>query len=215
MAGPLSRSYRSCAAAPLAVREVLVSQSRDLARNTALEDWAVRHLNLRAKNVLILSNNLSVSPDNMTVLDIKATLLDADVMAKAAKFEELVLASIPGSLMLGALPDLARGRQLLEDGALGHTVRLPLHREAKAKEVLEALHAIATNFLGEDRLQRISLVRPDGGWFKGLEPVRHELESELAAGSRLLAQSARWEPPRAGGRGGRHREEGLQNSYGI
>ena len=82
------------------VREVMVSQSRDLNRNTALEDWAVRNLDLKAKNVLILTNNLSLSPTNATVLDIKATLVETNVAEKAAEFEKLVLSSLPPSLAL-------------------------------------------------------------------------------------------------------------------
>ena len=157
--------------ASVPVREVMVSQSRDLNRNTALEDWAVRNLDIKAKNVLILTNNLSLSPTNATVLDIKATLIEPNVAEKAAEFEELVLSSLPPSLLLSALPDLERGRALLEPDALSYTVRLQLHTEVKAKDVLNTMNAISRNFLKEESLMRLSLVRPDDGWFQGLESV--------------------------------------------
>jgi len=190
----------------------MVSQSRDLNRNTALEDWVVRNLDLKAKNVLILTNNLSLSPTNATVLDIKATLVETNVAEKAAEFEDLVLSSLPPSLLLSALPDLERGRALLEPDALSFTVRLQLHTEVKAKDVLNAMNAISCNFLKDQSLLRLSLVRPDDGWFQGLESVRAELEQELRRGCRVLARLDRRKAEgrdRAGGL-----SQGLQNSYG-
>jgi len=216
-----SRNYgRGTAPLPHPVREVMVSQSRDLARNTALEDWAAKNVDLHSKNILILTNNLSLSPTNETVLDIKATLLDCSVCPeKAAEFEEMVLSSLPPSLLLSSLPDLERGRTLLEPGALGHTVRLELDKGVGAKAVLEALHSIAKAFLKDHTVKRFGLVRPDDGWFQGLEATRTELESRMTSSSKALSVWARKEArrgarvPRTGG-GGRE-GFGLQNSYGI
>jgi len=198
----------------------MVSQSRDLARNTALEDWAVRNVDLKSKNILILTNNLSLSPTNETVLDIKATLLDCDVLEKAGEFEELVLSSLPPSLLLSALPDLERGRALLEPGAVGHTVRLELDKGVGAKAVLETLHSIAKSFLKDHAIKRFGLVRPDEGWFHGLEAMRSELDSTLTSGTKVMAVRAREEakkgpllPSHCGG-AGRRVGEGLQDSYG-
>jgi len=199
-----------------AVREVMVSQSRDLNRNTALEDWAVRNLDIKAKNVLILTNNLSLSPTNATVLDIKATLIESNVAEKAAKFEELVLSSLPPSLLLSALPDLERGRALLDPDALSYTVRLQLHTEVKAKDVLNTMNAISRNFLKDENLMRLSLVRPDDGWFQGLESVRAELENEVGIGSRALARMDYKQSKKEGRHGAsRGLPQGLQNSYGL
>jgi len=199
-----------------AVREVMVSQSRDLNRNTALEDWAVRNLDIKAKNVLILTNNLSLSPTNATVLDIKATLIESNVAEKAAEFEELVLSSLPPSLLLSALPDLERGRALLEPDALSYTVRLQLHTEVKAKDVLNTMNAISRNFLKDENLMRLSLVRPDDGWFQGLESVRADLEKEVGIGSRALARMDYKQSKKEGRQGAsRGLPQGLQNSYGL
>jgi len=199
-----------------AVREVMVSQSRDLNRNTALEDWAVRNLDIKAKNVLILTNNLSLSPTNATVLDIKATLIESNVAEKAAEFEELVLSSLPPSLLLSALPDLERGRALLDPDALSYTVRLQLHTEVKAKDVLNTMNAISQNFLKDENLMRLSLVRPDDGWFQGLESVRADLEKEVGIGSRALARMDYKQSKKEGRQGAsRGLPQGLQNSYGL
>jgi len=199
-----------------AVREVMVSQSRDLNRNTALEDWAVRNLDIKAKNVLILTNNLSLSPTNATVLDIKATLIESNVAEKAAEFEELVLSSLPPSLLLSALPDLERGRALLDPDALSYTVRLQLHTEVKAKDVLNTMNAISRNFLKDENLMRLSLVRPDDGWFQGLESVRADLEKEVGIGSRALARMDYKQSKKEGRQGAsRGLPQGLQNSYGL
>ena len=210
----------------------MVSQSRDLNRNTALEDWAVRNLDLKAKNVLILTNNLSLSPTNATVLDIKATLIESNVAEKAAEFEELVLSSLPPSLLLSALPDLERGRALLDPDALSYTVRLQLHTEVKAKDVLNTMNAISRNFLKDENLMRLSLVRPDDGWFQGLEPVslsdlsmafddllffqvRAELEKEVGIGSRALARMDQQSKAEGRQPASRGLPQGLQNSYGL
>ena len=50
-------------------------------------------------------------------------------------------------------------------------MRLQLHTEVKAKDVLNAMNAISCNFLKDQSLLRLSLVRPDDGWFQGLESV--------------------------------------------
>lgn len=203
LALPLARAYST------PVREVIVSQSRDLARNTALEDWAVRNIDLKTKNLLILTNNLSLSPGQQTVLDVRATLLDVDAAEKAADFEKLVFSALPPSFLLSALPEVG---QQQEPGAVSHSVRLPLAPDTKAKEVLEALNIIARAFLGDQRgLQRLSLVRPDDGWFPGLEEVRVELEGTMKSSSRELAKREVPEE-REGLRRGR--KKGLQNSYG-
>jgi len=153
------------------VREVLVSQSRDLARNTALEDWANTNVDLGAKNILVLTNNLSVSPTKETVLDIKATLLHPEAGDKdqAKEFEEMVLSALPPSLLLSKLPDLERGRSLLSSSSTSHSVRLQLDINVSTKAVLETLHSIGKAFLKDHEVKRFGLVRPDEGWFHGLE----------------------------------------------
>ena len=74
----------------LSRKEVLISQSRDLLSNTALEDWAARNKNLKEKSVLILSNNITRSKN----IEIKATLLDVNTYWKVQEFDSLVLSSI-------------------------------------------------------------------------------------------------------------------------
>jgi len=210
--------HRSPLVLPQPVREVLVFLSRDLARNTALENWAAANVDLGAKNLLVLSNNLSLSPTEGTVLDIKATLLDCRAWDKAGHFEEMVLAALPPSLRLASLPDLERGRSLLEPGATSHTVRLELDLGIGAKAVLETLHSIAKAFLKDHEVKRFGLVRPDDGWFQGLESTRNELESTMASGSKAMAAWAK-EARRGPGvpRGGATKGAGLglQNSYGL
>lgn len=207
LARPLARAYSAPAALP--VREVMVSQSRDLARNVALEDWAVRNINLDVKNILILTNNLSLSPQKETILDVKATLLDPNVIENAAAFEDLVLSSLPPSLMLAALPEVS---QQLEPLAVAHTVRLVLPAETKTKEVLGALHRIAGAFLKDQGgLQRMSLVRPDDGWFPGLEDVQRELEVVMKNSGKVLSKREAQEERK---RGRMEKSRPLQNSYG-
>merc|ERR1719266_1564314 len=85
-------------------REVMISQSRDLLSNTALEDWAVKNINLEEKSVMILSNNITRTPAPAAV-EIKATLVDGGAFWRAEEFDRLVLASLPPDLALARLPD--------------------------------------------------------------------------------------------------------------
>lgn len=212
---PLARNYSrfpSPKAAP--VREVMVSQSRDLARNTALEDWAVRNIDPKTKDMLILTNNLSFSPTNETVLDIKATLLHPEAMEEVAQFEELVFSSLPASLPLASLPDLERGRVLLEPGALGHTVRLELAHGVSAKEVVAALDSIGKAFLGEGGIRRLSLVRPEDDWFQGIETIRADIDCTMTTASRQMERRQK-EAKKKGSRSPtRGLGLGLKDSFG-
>jgi len=196
-------------------KEVFVSQSRDLARNIALEDWTVRNTDLSSKNILILTNNLSKSPLDTTVIDIKATLLCDDANDNAEAFERMVLSSLPTSLPLLSIPNIDRGRDLLLPGAMAHSVRMEIGQDVPAKTVLTALHNIAKTFLGEQELGKLSLVRPDNGWFPGIESLRIELDQAMGVSSKQMARRKREDargtrgPLRGYGNG-----QDLQNSFG-
>jgi len=171
-------------------KEVYVSQSRDLLSNVALEDWAAKNVNLQAKTLLILSNNVTKSAG----VDIKATLLDAQTFWKVRDFDELVLSSLPSDLALKSIPDLEANHDCLDSGSKSYSLHLNLSEEVKTKTVLQALETIGNNFLSQDTesknpdLAHISLVRPDDGWFPGLEEIRAELESQFAQVKKLKIQ---------------------------
>jgi len=173
-------------------REVFVSQSRDLLSNVALEDWAVKNVNLNAKTVLILSNNVTKASG----VDIKATLLDASTLWKVKDFDELVLSSLPSDLPLTSIPDLEVNHDCLDSGSQSYSLHLNLSNDVKTKTVLRALETIGNNFLHHEEnadsknadLAHISLVRPDDGWFPGLEKIRAELEDKFAQVEKLKTQ---------------------------
>jgi len=167
-----------------AKKKVFVSQSRDLLSNIALEDWAVKNMNFKDQSLLVLSNNLTKTPG----VDIKATLLDTEVFWKVEDFNKLVLGSVPPDLPLESIPDLEASVEQMDSGSQAYSLHLKLSSDVKTKIVLKALETIGNNFLGKDEaaepkkneLARINLVRPDDGWFPGLEKVRVELEERLA-----------------------------------
>jgi len=172
--------------------EVYVSQSRDLLSNVALEDWAAKNVNLQAKTLLILSNNVTKSAG----VDIKATLLDAKTFWKVRDFDKLVLSSLPSDLALKSIPDLDVNHDCLDSGSKSYSLHLQLSEEVKTKTVLQALETIGNNFLCQEadsesknpELGHISLVRPDDGWFPGLEEIRAELEAQFAQVKKLKIQ---------------------------
>lgn len=195
-------------------KEVFVSQSRDLLSNVALEDWAVKNVNLNAKTVLILSNNVTKASG----VDIKATLLDAHTFWKVRDFDELVLSSLPSDLALKCIPDLEVNHDCLDSGSQSYSLHLNLSNDVKTKTVLHALETIGNNFLHYEEnadsknadLAHISLVRPDDGWFPGLEKIRAELEDKFAQVEKLKTQQLKVQDRKKKV----SKDSQLQNSFG-
>jgi len=196
-------------------REVIVSQSRDLLSNVALEDWAAKHVNLKAKSLLILSNNITKSSG----VDIKATLLDAETYWKVKDFDEMVLSSLPSDLPLKSIPNLEVSHDCLDPGSQSYSIHLNLSEDVKTKTVLQALETIGKNFLKKEEnqaseiraLSHVSLVRPDDGWFPGLEEIRAELEDRFSQVEKLKTQQLKIQDKKKKVLTGNNQ---LQNSFG-
>ena len=196
-------------------KEVMISQSRDVLSNTALEDWAARNLNLKEKSVLILSNNITL---NRTV-EIKATLVDENISWRTEEFTSLILSAISSSdLPLAKIPDFKQCDGTCEPLGTSVSIHLELTQDVETRVVLRALEKIGWRFLRGDTFEasfdcptHLSLVRPDDGWFPGLENIRRDLEENtverLKAGGNKIdrANTARFH----------HNEDyTLQNSFG-
>lgn len=160
-------------------KEVMISQSRDLLSNTALEDWMAKNLNLKEKSVLILSNNITLN----NTAEIKATLLDENTYWRTKEFNSLVLSSISSDLPLAKIPDFNEFEGMLEPFGTNYSIHLELTNVVETKDVLKTLEKIGWKFLNEDLYEtnyecptHLSLVRPDDGWFPGLETIRRDLE---------------------------------------
>jgi len=202
-------------ASTFARREVIVSQSRDLLSNVALEDWAAKNMNLKAKSLLILSNNITKSSG----VDITATLLDAETYWKVKDFEELVFSSLPSDLPLKSIPDLEISHECLDSGSRSYSIHLNLSEDVKTKTVLKALETIGKKFLQEmenqDSVNRaishVSLARPDDGWFPGLEEMRAELEERFSQVEKLKTQQLKINDKKKKVSNGYNQ---LQNSFG-
>jgi len=198
-------------------REVMISQSRDLLSNTALEDWAVKNINLAEKSVMILSNNITRTPATAAV-EIKATLVDGGAFWRAEEFDRLVLASLPPDLALARLPDLETARRSLEPTATSYSLRLELASEVRTRTVLATLERLGWGFLRGDEFEaahdcptHLSLVRPDDGWFPGLEAIRSDLEMNF---TRLRSSDTSPDLPSAAVSSKQGDCDQLQNSFG-
>ena len=198
-------------------REVLISQSRDLLSNTALEDWAVKNINLAEKSVMILSNNITRTPATAAV-EIKATLVDGGAFWRAAEFDRLVLTSLPPDLALARLPDLETARRSLEPTATSYSLHLELAAEVRTRTVLATLERLGWGFLRGDQFEaahdcptHLSLVRPDDGWFPGLEAIRSDLEMNF---TRLRSSHTSLGLPSAAVSSKQSDCDQLQNSFG-
>jgi len=156
-------------------KQVMVSQSENKWANQALEDWVCRNVDLRTKNILILSKNKGGSVVTPTIT---ATFIGKDLDSKERYQECLVYASLPASLPLSALP-LPPAQ--LESGCLSLSVQLELAEDVDDKVVMNALQKIGDNFLSHNPLvgstPRMSLVRPDDGWFPGIGQIQSDLEA--------------------------------------
>ena len=200
-------------------REVMISQSRDLLSNTALEDWAVKNINLAEKSVMILSNNITRTPATATAaVEVKATLVDGGAFWLAAEFDRLVLASLPPDLALARLPDLETARRSLEPTATSYSLHLELAAEVRTRTVLATLERLGWGFLRGDEFEaahdcptHLSLVRPDDGWFPGLEAIRSDLEMNF---TRLRSSYTSLGLPSAAVSSKQSDCDQLQNSFG-
>lgn len=163
-------------------KEVMISQSRDLLSNTALEDWTAKNINLKEKSVLILSNNITLN----STAEIKATLIDENTYWRTKEFNSLIHSSISSELPLAKIPDFNEFEGMLEPYGTNYSIHLELTKDIETKDVLRTLEKIGWRFLNEDTFEidyecptHLSLVRPDDGWFPGLETIRWDLETNM------------------------------------
>ena len=160
----------------------MISQSRDLLSNTALEDWTAKHVDLQSKSMLVLSNNITKA----NKVEIKATLLDSEAYWKFQRFEGMVLSSLTPELSLTKLPELSTCQETLDHSSCSYSIHLELTNDVTTRTVLSALENIGWKFLEEDIFEEyydcpthLSLVRPDDGWFPGLEKIRQQLQTDM------------------------------------
>jgi len=160
------------------IHQVVVSQSQNKWANTALEDWMARHVDLSTKNVLVLSKNAA---DLGAPCNITATFLANELLSKPRFQDDLVFSHLPESLPLSSLPTPQCSAGLLEGGSHSISIRVEISETAKQKDVLEAMTRIAQGYLDMDtskqKFRRLSLVRPDDGWFPGIGAIQAELET--------------------------------------
>lgn len=160
------------------IHKVVVSQSQNKWANTALEDWMARHVDLSAQNVLVLSKN---NADLGAPCNITATFLADELLSKPRFQDRLVFSPLPATLPLASLPTPQCSAGLLEGGSHSVSIQVDISEAAKHKDVLEAMTKIAQGYLDMDasnqKFRRLSLVRPDDGWFPGIGALQAELET--------------------------------------
>jgi len=165
-------------------REVLISQSSNIISNTALEDWSLNNVNLKEKSLLILSNNFTGNEQTK----IKATFLHDQVLWHIDAFEKI----IDFSLDQMHLSPLKHSCQEHDPTSCSYSIHLQLNnnnnnnRDVSENQIFSLLENIGWLFLAEGQNQdfddyphHLSLVRPDDGWFPGLEQIRNKLQEDL------------------------------------
>jgi len=194
----------------IVTKQVMVSQSENKFANQALEDWVCRNIDLSTKNILILSRNKGGSVVSPTIT---ATFIGKDLDSKERYQESLVYSSLPASLPLASLP---RPVGQMEGGCLSLSVQLELAEDVDDKAVMTALQNIGQNFMSHDNMvgspstPRMSLVRPDDGWFPGIGQIQSDLEAVVQqVGLRKKRETIKKKRERSG-----HAEYQLADSFG-
>lgn len=208
----LNMAARSLARGLHTKREVMVSQTRDIMANTALEEWAGRNVEKTNKSLLLLTNNITRNRG----VDIKATFfLGSEEQANMTDMETLVFTSLPEGLLMTAPPVTNVNNLIEEGGQRCISVQLELVKEVKTKIVLTALEQIGQRFLGERSIKRINLVRPDNEWFPGLGEMKAEIERTMKEVEMLKRSVPRPVTPFKGpASSGSRNGAFLQNSFG-
>jgi hypothetical protein len=168
--------------------EVMVSQSTNLLSNTALEEWMRRNMNCKKKNLLLLSSSLSHKGRNIKACFLGEAGVRKDMQAN------LVFSSIPRDAVLTQLPEVC-----LEDGEGSVRISLPLENTGE-RSALHTIQNIADSFIQNEKGEhqrggsgcRLSLVRPDRGWFPGIQEIEQELEMNLAEIQEIQRQKRAW-----------------------
>jgi len=146
--------------------QVMVSQSKRLLENTALEEWIRRrdeNDDTNSRKILLLSANCTRSGST-----IKAFVTGGEMMSVQT---DLVLQSIPTNAALQDLPEVHE-----EDDHV--SISLPMQ---KGEDSLAILQNIANRFITQQgQHSRLSLVRPERDWFPGIEEIQEDMQSALA-----------------------------------
>jgi len=175
----LTRGFSSSArrASPL---QVMVSQSNDLVANMALEEWIKRSDTHRHSNLLLLSINALKQGKSIHALFYGEESGSIPCMDQLKEQANLVFSSLPSNTALTELPVV---RVAEEERNL--LISLPVH-DMEETAVKTTLQCIADTFVkngggtaGEYELSKLSLVRPDGGWFPGIQEIQKDLEDSL------------------------------------
>jgi len=167
---------RFCSTSRFVSNQVMVSQSEDRWANHALEDWVCKNKKNNVNNILVLSKSkgLASSPPN-----IKATFIGQDLLSACGSAEVLVYSCLSPGLSLSRLPSPPLGL-LEEEGCHSFSVTLELAEEVDNSAVMKTFQNIGERFsaagTAADGFARVSLVRPDDGWFPGIGKIQAELE---------------------------------------
>eukprot|EP00088_Acartia_fossae_P033430 TRINITY_DN3421_c0_g1_i12.p1 TRINITY_DN3421_c0_g1~~TRINITY_DN3421_c0_g1_i12.p1 ORF type:complete len:216 (+),score=44.16 TRINITY_DN3421_c0_g1_i12:254-901(+) len=169
--------------------QVLVSQSNDLVANVALEEWMKRCSTHRTNNLLLLLSSNTIVHNNYKSIhaffsgeDERGKTLSTDQLAQQAN---LVFSALPKDTALVELPMV---RVAAEENGKGNNllISLPLDSHVDDDVLKTTLQCIANSFVQKCRggdggysLSRISLVRPDGGWFPGIQEIQRDVQLSL------------------------------------
>jgi len=152
-----------------------VSQSNNLMANMALEEWLRRSDSYKNKNLLLLSSNVVKTGRNIKAFFHRepghpSPATERELIQQA----NLVLNCLPKNAMLVQLPEV---RVEDEEGSVLISVPLENPEETAVQSTLQDIADYVVEN-GSDT-SRVSLVRPDKGWFPGIQDIQEDMEVSL------------------------------------
>jgi len=168
--------------------QVMVSQSNDLVANMALEEWIKRSsTHRRHSNLLLLSSNALKQGKSIHAHFYPEESGSRKGMDQLIEQANLVFSSLPKDTAMTELPVV----RVAEEDNNNLLISLPVY-DMEEKAVNTTLQCIVDSFIqcncvgsndspsaAEYELSRLSLVRPDGGWFPGIQDIQKDLEQSL------------------------------------
>jgi len=143
----------------------------------ALEEWIRQNPPSQHRNLMLLSSNLVDTGRKIKAFFIREPGQPNDG-SKAQLMEQanLVFNCLPKNASLSELPEV---KVQDEEGSIFITVPLKNPEESAVQSTLQSIADNMVEMGDECENSRVSLVRPDKGWFPGIQDIQEDMETSF------------------------------------
>lgn len=155
-----------------------MSQSSNLVANMALEEWIRRNPPAQHRNLVLLSSNFVEKGRKIKAFFMRESGQSQDgAENQLMEQANLIFNCLPKNAALSELPEVN-----VQDDKSSVVITVPL-KNPEESAVQSTLQCIADNMVeqggSEHEASRVSLVRPDKGWFPGIQDIQDDMETSL------------------------------------